>query len=74
MTRNHRSPPERDSIIQMPQVIVQTGLPKSSVLRLVKKLEFPAPLRLSDHTIGYLQKEIDAWIASRPHTERRHEK
>ncbi len=73
MTRNHQPSPERDHIIRMPQVIAQTGLPKSSVLRLVKKLEFPSPLRLSPHTIGFLQSEVDHWIATRPRVESRHE-
>jgi prophage regulatory protein len=69
MSQHHEEPPERDCIVRVRQVVAQTGLPRSPLLYLVKKLEFPSPLRLSDRSIGFLQSEVDHWIASRPRTE-----
>ncbi len=69
MPQRSEVPPERDRIIRLREVVARTGLPKSSVLHLVKHLDFPSPLRLSPRTIGFWQSEIDHWIASSPRTE-----
>jgi hypothetical protein len=44
--------PKPDSISRMPAVIAQTGLPKTSLLRLIKRREFPQPVRLSSRAIA----------------------
>ena len=69
----HKELPERACIIRMQEVMAQTGLSRSHVLYLARKFEFPSPLWLSDRAFGFLQSEVDGWIASRPRMEFRHD-
>ncbi|MGQ7939534.1 helix-turn-helix transcriptional regulator [Paraburkholderia sp. D1E] len=61
-----QSPPNRDGISRMRAVIRRTGLSKNSFNRLIKIGAFPSPVRLSQHCIGFLDPEVDHWIATRP--------
>jgi prophage regulatory protein len=68
-----QAPPTQDSISRLRAVIRRTGLSKNSIARLIKIGEFPSPVRLSQHCIGFRDSEVDHWIATRPPTEHLHE-
>ena len=42
-----------------------TGLPTSTIYRYIKLGQFPAPHRLGPRTVGWLQSDLDQWLASR---------
>jgi prophage regulatory protein len=52
-------------VLRRRQVEARTGLGRSSIYALIAEGQFPAPIRLSTNTVGWLEHEIDAWIAER---------
>lgn len=52
-------------VLRRRQVEARTGLGRSSIYALIADGQFPAPIRLSTNTVGWLEHEIDAWIADR---------
>ncbi len=52
-------------ILRQPAVADRTGLSRSSIYQRVKEGRFPAPVTLGDRAVGWLESEIDAWIAER---------
>ena len=60
--------PER--IIRAKSVMQLTGLSKSETYRKANDPTdaFPAPVRLSDHAVGWYEPEVLAWRSERPRT------
>ena len=54
-----------ERILRLPAVIARTGLSKATIYRTVGRT-FPAPRRLTERSVGWLESEIEAWLASRP--------
>jgi prophage regulatory protein len=52
-------------IIRLRQAILKTGLSRSTIYTLIKLGDFPQQIKLSPRTMGFLESEIDAWIAAR---------
>jgi prophage regulatory protein len=40
-------------------------LGKSTIEKLVRRGDFPAPIRLTRHAIGWRVEDIDGWLAAR---------
>jgi prophage regulatory protein len=38
---------------------------REHIRRLVKAKKFPSPLDLGDHTIGWIDSELDAWLEAK---------
>jgi prophage regulatory protein len=57
--------PTAPTILRRKQVEHRTGLSRSTIYEKVGKGEFPAPIRLSAQSVGWLSHEIDEWIAQR---------
>ena len=55
-----------DRILRLRAVEVRTGLSRTSLWRLARTGKFPAPRRLGAKAIGWLESEIEEWVASRP--------
>ena len=55
----------RLTVLRRHQVEIRTGLARSSIYALIAEGQFPAPIRLSAHTVGWLEHEINNWIAER---------
>lgn len=55
---NHR-------ILRLAEVRQRTGLGRSTIYRLVEAGDFPQQIRLSRHSVGWLQDEIERWIEQR---------
>jgi prophage regulatory protein len=43
----------------------RTGLSLATIYRLIQRGDFPKPIELSEHAVGWLVEEVDAWIQSR---------
>jgi prophage regulatory protein len=52
-------------LIRLPEVLRRTGLSKVTVWRWRRAGDFPRPVRLSPTVVGWVESEIDAWIAKR---------
>ncbi len=54
------------NILRTHQVMKVTGLSRSTLWRLERRGDFPPRLRLSQNSCGWLAKEIEDWLLSRP--------
>lgn len=52
-------------ILRRREVEARTGLGCSTIYDGIKAGTFPAPIRLSPKSVGWIQSEIDAWLATR---------
>ena len=52
-------------ILRLPQVTEAVRLSRSTIYNLVKKGEFPSPVKLSVRASGWLESDISNWIDSR---------
>jgi prophage regulatory protein len=53
------------SIIRRKKVEARTGLSRSSIYAAIKAGTFPTPISLGEKAVGWLDHEIDDWIAAR---------
>ncbi|MBI1891719.1 MAG: AlpA family phage regulatory protein [Burkholderiales bacterium] len=54
-------------ILKIKDVVAIVGYSRSSIYRLVKICQFPPPVRLGAHAIGWRSDSIQSWIDSRPY-------
>lgn len=66
--RSNKQPaidPAQERLMRRPEVLRVTGLSRSSMYRLIEKLDFPRPVALSAKTVGWPASQVNAWIAAR---------
>ena len=54
-----------NQILRLPKVKEMTGLSRSSIYAAVAKGLFPAPIHLSQRTVGWVREEVQNWLDSR---------
>jgi prophage regulatory protein len=52
-------------ILRRPAVTRMTGLPSSSLYAAIARGHFPKPIKLGDRSVGWLSRDIAAWIEAR---------
>jgi prophage regulatory protein len=52
-------------IMRKPEVKRSTGLSDTTIWRRVRAGDFPPPFRLSPGTVGWRERDIEAWIEQR---------
>lgn len=52
-------------ILRMPTVTERVGLKRTTIYDMIRTGKFPKPVPLNDKSVGWLESEIDEWIASR---------
>ena len=52
-------------ILRRPAVTKRTGLASSSLYAAIARGEFPKPIKLGERSVGWLSREVDAWIEAR---------
>jgi len=52
-------------VLRLPAVIQKTGLGRDSIYRLGRLGEFPRVVKLTVRSSGWLEREIDQWVAQR---------
>ena len=52
------------AIIRRPQVEARTGLSRTSIYNRIRAGTFPAPVSLGGKAVGWIEAEVNAWIAS----------
>lgn len=53
-------------ILRVREVVARTGLSRSTLWRLERKGHFPARRQISAGAVGWLESEIEDFLASRP--------
>ncbi|NTU73249.1 AlpA family transcriptional regulator [Candidatus Roizmanbacteria bacterium] len=56
---------ERQRIIRKPELLNMIGLSDPTVWRMEKDGKFPKRLRLGGNSCGWLESEINGWLAER---------
>ena len=50
-------------ILRLPDVLNRTGLSRSTIYLRVSQNSFPKPIALGSRAIGWVESEVDAWLA-----------
>ena len=58
-------------ILRLPTVQNRTGLSRSSIYLKVSEGRFPKPISLGVRAVGWLESDVDAWLAGRIEESRR---
>ena len=53
------------TMLRLPTVKERVSLGRSSIYAAIKRGTFPAPVRLSERAVAWVESDIDAWLASR---------
>jgi prophage regulatory protein len=51
--------------LKLRDVLAISGKSKSSIYDAIKRNEFPAPVKLSNRSSGWVQSEVSAWAEAR---------
>jgi len=52
-------------LLRRAAVLERTGLPRSSLYDEMARGTFPRPVNISDRAVGWIEDEIDSWLAAR---------
>lgn len=52
-------------ILRLPEVMGRVGLRRASIYFHINKGSFPKPISLGARAVGWLESDIDGWIAAR---------
>jgi prophage regulatory protein len=55
----------QNNIIRLPATIQKTGLSRSTIYILISRGEFPQKIQLATRSIGFLESEVNDWIAEK---------
>lgn len=61
----------RHTILRLPEVKARTGLSRSTIYLRIAEGKFPPPINLGERSVGWVESEIEAWIAERIELSRR---
>ena len=53
------------TIIRLPQVKQRTGVSRSTIYSLIKSGQFKAPISIGARAVGWLDSDVDEFIAGR---------
>jgi prophage regulatory protein len=54
-----------NAILRLPAVRAKTGLSRSTLYLFMSRGEFPRAIHLGQHAVGWLESDVEAWIANR---------
>lgn len=52
-------------MLRLPAVKSRTGLPTSSIYKLIEEKRFPRQIKLGPRTVAWLETEIEDWLEAR---------
>lgn len=58
-------------ILRLPQVKIKVGLSRSSIYAAVSQGKFPHPISLGARAVGWVDAEVEAWLAGQIELSRR---
>lgn len=51
-----------EKILRLPDVKARTGLSRSSIYSRISAGTFVAPIKIGPRSVGWLEREVEAWI------------
>lgn len=64
-TSHTDSPPGTARLLRIREVLHLCGLSRATLYREIKLHTFPAPVKLSARSVGWLQEDVAQWLAAR---------
>ena len=58
--------PSELRILRLREVLMITGLSRSSLYRMIAAGKFPTPVQIGLRAVGWREEEVRAWVESRP--------
>ena len=55
-----------DRMLRREEVQERTGLSRSAIYRMMREGDFPLPRRLGQRAVRWRERDLEAWLASRP--------
>jgi len=52
-------------ILRLPSIIELTGLSRSTIYLRISKNEFPAPVSLGGRAVGWVEDDVNQWLAEK---------
>ena len=49
-------------VIRRPEVETLTGIPRSTLYAKIAMGDFPAPIKIGERAVGWLEAEVHAWL------------
>ena len=53
------------TLIRRPEVQARTGLPCASLYAMMKRNQFPRPVKITARAVAWTEASVDSWIESR---------
>lgn len=60
-----RTLPVQHRLIKLAEVLKMSGLSRTALYERVRARDFPAPVKLSERSVAWLQSEVNAWIEAK---------
>lgn len=51
-----------NTILRLPAVKQKTGQSRSTIYEKVQRGEFPAPVKIGERAVGWVEAEVDSWL------------
>jgi prophage regulatory protein len=51
--------------LRLPEVCQVTGLKRAMIYRLQQRKSFPQSVKITDHAVGWIDAEVQAWLEQR---------
>lgn len=65
MVNRRAQHPTTRCILRLPQVKERVGLGRSKIYDMIKKGEFPAPIKIASHASGWNSDAVQSWVDAR---------
>ena len=52
-------------VLRLPAVKARTGLSRSTLYQKIASGDFPKPIHLGSRAVGWVESEVDDWLAQR---------
>lgn len=54
-----------NAILRLPAVKEKTGQSRSTIYDKIKHKKFPAPVKIGERAVGWIEAEVEAWLKAR---------
>ena len=54
-----------NAILRLPAVKQKTGQSRSTIYDKIKQKKFPAPVKIGERAVGWVEAEVEGWLAAR---------
>jgi len=52
-------------VLRRPEVQTLTGIPRSTLYAKIAAGDFPAPIKIGQRAVGWLEAEVNDWLSNR---------